>query len=493
MIGITKKEFLESYSRSLLEGTAAIFVGAGLSKPAGFADWRQLLKEIAENLQLDIEREHDLIAVAQFEENRKGNRDSLNEAIIRNFSHNATLTQNLRLLARLPLDTVWTTNYDKLLEQAFAEANKKCDVKYTVPQLAIRKPYTEVTIFKMHGDVDHAHEAILTKDDYECYEAEHGAFTIQLLADLVSKRFLFMGFSFTDPNIDYTFNRLRRLLNPHRKQKALGKEHYCILRQPHADDYAHLKVSAVEQTRLFKADLARFEHRVTDMSRFGIQAVVVEKYEELTDLLAALQRIVSTRTVMISGAVHDYMPVGQPRLDALCEELGRRLIEEGYDIVSGVGKGIGAAVMVGAHKALARPDASRLAQRLKLFPFPYWHPVVEERTAYYERNRSEMAAQAGVSIFIAGNKLDSANVIESPGVDAEFKEAIKNHHFIIPIGATSHAAKTIWTKVVAAPKTFYKSCDVAIELNVLGDSSSSNDDLINAVFSILNKIRHYSL
>jgi hypothetical protein len=490
MSGISKKEFIRRYSTSLLEGNAALFAGAGLSIPAGFADWRKLLKEIAEDLQLDIEREHDLIAVAQYEANRKGNRDSLDEAIIRQFDREARLTENHRILARLPIDTVWTTNYDKVLEKAFIEANKRPDVKITVPQLALRKSHCDVVIFKMHGDVEHAHDAILTKDDYECYETERGAFTMQLLADLLSKRFLFLGFSFTDPNIEYTFNRLRRLLNPHRQQKGGGKEHYCVLRKPHEDDYKHLPVPADEQVRLFKSDSARFEHRVADMTRFGVQAVIIEKYEEITELLVALQRRVGTRSVLISGAAHDYNPLGQDRIEALAEDLGRRLIEDGYDIVSGVGKGIGAAVMVGAHRALGRPDASRLGQRLKLFPFPYWHPKEDERKAYYETNRKEMAAQAGASIFIAGNKLQGSDVIESPGVFAEFEEAKRNQHFIIPIGASGHAAKRIWDEVVADPARFFPGIDVKPDLETLGNAASTNDNLIAAVLSVLHKVRN---
>ncbi len=66
MTGISKKEFIRKYSANLLEGTAAVFVGAGFSRASGFADWRQLLKEIAEDMGLDIALEHDLIAVAQY-------------------------------------------------------------------------------------------------------------------------------------------------------------------------------------------------------------------------------------------------------------------------------------------------------------------------------------------------------------------------------------------------------------------------------------------
>jgi hypothetical protein len=37
-------------------GDVAIFAGAGLSRAAGYVDWRSLLREIATELKLDIDR-----------------------------------------------------------------------------------------------------------------------------------------------------------------------------------------------------------------------------------------------------------------------------------------------------------------------------------------------------------------------------------------------------------------------------------------------------
>ena len=39
--------FLREFSKEVEEGNAAIFVGAGLSIPAGLVDWRKLLKTVA--------------------------------------------------------------------------------------------------------------------------------------------------------------------------------------------------------------------------------------------------------------------------------------------------------------------------------------------------------------------------------------------------------------------------------------------------------------
>jgi len=56
---------------------------------------------------------------------------------------------------------------------------------------------------------EHPDDAIISKDQYEKYFQTHGAFINTLSGDLVSKTFLFIGFSFTDPNLDYILSRIR--------------------------------------------------------------------------------------------------------------------------------------------------------------------------------------------------------------------------------------------------------------------------------------------
>ena len=55
-------------------------------------------------------------------------------------------------------------------------------------------------------------DAVLTKEDYELYDLHRRVFTTTLQSDLVSKTFLFLGFGFTDPNIDYILSRIRILV-----------------------------------------------------------------------------------------------------------------------------------------------------------------------------------------------------------------------------------------------------------------------------------------
>jgi NAD-dependent SIR2 family protein deacetylase len=188
--------FVDDYLGEIVAGNAAVFAGAGLSAPAGFVDWRDLIRPLSHELGLDINLEADLVSVAQFHVNANGqNRHGLHRAVIEAVSADNPPTKNHRLLARLPISTWWTTNYDKLIETALKTEGKTVDVKSAVPQLATTRPGRDVTVYKMHGDVDRPDEAVATRDDFEKYHRDRAAFITALAGDLVSKTFLFLGFS----------------------------------------------------------------------------------------------------------------------------------------------------------------------------------------------------------------------------------------------------------------------------------------------------------
>lgn len=84
----------------------------------------------------------------------------------------------------------------------------------------------------MHGDKNNPDEAILIKDDYEKYYREHAQFITALSGDLISKTFLFIGFSFSDPNIDYILSRVRIDYG-----EQNNRQHYAIMRRVNEKDY----------------------------------------------------------------------------------------------------------------------------------------------------------------------------------------------------------------------------------------------------------------
>ncbi|MCX0340189.1 SIR2 family protein [Acinetobacter radioresistens] len=194
--------------QELDENNFAIFTGAGLSAPAGYVNWKELLRPLAEELNFNIDREPDLVSLSQYYVN-ENSRSRLTERLIDEVGIPKEPTVNHKILAKLPISTYWTTNYDDLIEKALDAENKLADKKFTKNHLSQTKKGRSAIVYKMHGDASVADQAIITKDQYERYPLDFAPFVTALSGDLVSKTFLFLGFSFTDPNLDYILSRIR--------------------------------------------------------------------------------------------------------------------------------------------------------------------------------------------------------------------------------------------------------------------------------------------
>lgn len=144
-----QQNFINDYLKHLINGDAAIFAGAGLSVGAGYVDWRGLLKDIAKEIDLEVDKETDLISLAQFHVNERGGRGGLNQKIIEEFKEKAESSENHNILARLPIRTFWTTNYDSLIEDALTVASKRVDTKFVPSQLANPLYKREAVVYKI--------------------------------------------------------------------------------------------------------------------------------------------------------------------------------------------------------------------------------------------------------------------------------------------------------------------------------------------------------
>ncbi|MCL7708227.1 SIR2 family protein, partial [Enterobacter kobei] len=82
------------------------------------------------------------------------NRGKLNQLLINKLAKDVEISENHKILARLPISTYWTTNYDKLIEKSLTEAGKIADIKYRVKQLSFTKRGRDAVVYKMHGDID---------------------------------------------------------------------------------------------------------------------------------------------------------------------------------------------------------------------------------------------------------------------------------------------------------------------------------------------------
>lgn len=471
------EDFLASYVKELNENNAAVFIGAGLSKGAGYVDWPGLMSPIAEGLGLDVSRESDLVALAQYHLNaNNNNRHNLSQLLIDEFADLRDPTENHRLLARLPIQSYWTTNYDRLIEKTL-EANGKCvDPKYTVAQLATTRRGRDAVVYKMHGDIEHPSEAILSKDDYERYSLTHGSFITALSGELVEKTFLFLGFSFTDPNLDFVLSRIRTRFEKHQRQ------HFCVMKR---------RIRAKRESKKDFEYAQRKQDLVTqDLMRFNIRTIFVDDYVDVTRLLAAIDRRFRRRTVLISGSAADYGAWGQAATEEFMSTLAAKLIEMNLRITTGFGLGIGSAVVRGAVQQIYSANRRTIEDQLILRPFPVGITDETTRARTYTRYRDELAAQSGIAIFVMGNKVVDGNVVLADGVRAEFEVAKSHGLHLIPIGASGWMAQELWNEVMGELGTYFTDDTSKIEsmLQPLGQAINDPNDLLTPTLKLIEHL-----
>lgn len=432
---VLKETLVKKYSKAIHEGYAAIFAGAGLSRSVGYVDWKTLLKPLAKEIQLDVDKENDLLAVAQYYLNEHGTRATINQSIMDSFTKEVKINENIRILTRLPIDTYWTTNYDTLLEEGFRENNRRAEVKVQKNHLAKTLPDRDAVLYKMHGDVNTPAEAVLTKDDYVKYDKERPLFTTVLKGDLISKTFLFIGFSFEDPNLDYVLSRIHVLLD------GDERDHYCFFKRVKSEDFTNKEDYYYQKVKE--------ELKEKDLKRYGIQTVFVNDYGEITDILGEIEKAVSLSNVFISGSASGYpTPWEACSAESLGFHLAKNLISRDYKIYSGFGQGIGSSIINGALDEIYSSKYRHIDEHLCLRPFPQGTTDAAMRKSLYTKYRRAMISEVGIVIILFGNKVDSSGkLVNAEGCFEEFSIAKELGKIIIPIGATGHAASHILTEI----------------------------------------------
>ena len=472
-MAVSLTEFKREYTKAVSEGYAAIFAGAGLSRSSGYANWKELLRTIAKDIGLDIDKETDLVAVAQYYKNEKGSRrDGINQKIINEFTKNAQQNINIEILTRLPISVYWTTNYDELIEDNLKLNNRKPDIKTNQDSLANNFYDRDAVVYKMHGDVRNPSDAVITKDDYETYNQKRALFTTALQGDLISKTFLFIGFSFEDPNLEYILSRIKVLLGEN------TRTHYCFLKKIVSDDYGN--------DDEFKYAMIRQDLKVKDLSRYGIEAVLLDDYCQITDILMEIENNCRLSNVFISGSAAVYGDNWSEKAAiSFMHNLSKRLVGENYRVISGFGLGVGSVVINGALEEIMLSKYKHVDEHLCLRPFPQIQSGAKSLKELWEEYRQEMIEHSGIAVFIFGNKETEEGVVLANGMIREFEIAKEKQKYIIPIGSTGFVAKQIFDEVEAAIGDYPY---LLKHLEVLKTETDENK-LISAVLDIISDIR----
>jgi hypothetical protein len=192
------------------------------------------------------------------------------------------------------------------------------------------------------------------------------------------------------------------------------------------------------------------------------------------------------RNVFVSGSASRFDDgLDELRIRDLCMELGESLIARGYRLICGVGLNVGDSVVKGAVLQFYNQREGSFEDRVMLRPFPRSLPPDVDAAEFMDRYRRDMIGQSGFGIFISGTSRSSHI---STGVMQEYRIARELNKIPIAIGASGFAARQIWSELREEREEIYRGRVDAELYDRLGDESLPNNELVETVFRIIDRV-----
>ncbi|GAB6389502.1 SIR2 family protein [Stutzerimonas marianensis] len=209
------QKLVEAYQQNRL----ILFVGSGVSANIGLPPWRNLINEIAQQLDYDpdvFDTYGNFLSLAEYYRIKKGNIGPLRSWMDREWHRDIEIRDSEihRLIVQGRFPAIYTTNYDRWLENAH-DAHGVKYIKIANASDLVKARDDVRQIVKFHGDFDDDDSIVLDETSYYERLQFETPLDIKLRADTLSKAVLFIGYSLSDTNIRLLFYKLSKMWNEH--------------------------------------------------------------------------------------------------------------------------------------------------------------------------------------------------------------------------------------------------------------------------------------
>lgn len=399
-----KEEFIKKVAKKILENKCDLFIGSGISSASGMPSWKNLLEDLAKEIKLEINDEDDLKLIAQYIINaNSGNNNKIRNKLKECIKNDFPINDNHRAIQNLNIKTIWTTNYDNLLEKTF-EGKRICNIISSDSELSSPKFENDLNIIKLHGCINRdMKNIIITQEDYDKFIFEKEAMAQKLRDTLLNKSILFLGYGYRDPDIRNIMIEAMKQANNH------TEEHFMIITFDKKVGKGNLQKEL------------RFDLWTKELQRLGIETLVVDTYKAVTETLKEISLASKGNSIFITGS-HDKVSSKKD----FFKELGEKIVSiDKVILINGQSEGVGTAVLTSFMTKLVQ-DKKEIGKHLKFFPNPYAankkYSNDDKLIPQLKKERQPLLATVRIAIFFSGGM----------GTKAELEIAEENNCIIIP-------------------------------------------------------------
>lgn len=280
---------LNGLFKAIKEDRLVLFVGAGVSVNSGYPDWRSLVGQMAEKLELEgiesIPNYFQMVPEYMFLHDPLEYQNMLQECFADRKDMNNDILD--ALLEWNPAHII-TTNYDNLIEHALTKANKQgiCrEYEMIACDMHLIKAKKEHFYIKMHGDIENIDALVLKESDYLSYSQKHVLIEMVIKSLLVNHVFLFVGYGMQDSTLNTIMSWVDELIRSYHPDNLEPIQHYFLsIDEPdeYYRDYFRQKRMEILSPEIIKPKKKCPGHSLTDSRGIRLLGMIhsCKKYQQ---------------------------------------------------------------------------------------------------------------------------------------------------------------------------------------------------------------------
>ncbi|MGJ7038881.1 hypothetical protein J2Y63_002136 [Shinella sp. BE166] len=218
---------LEDLAKEINPRNTVLLFGSGSSIPSGAPSVFTLIDKFSKAFGVEANG-YNLSEMASLCEAKKSRRKVID--LLRELCDGLKPTGGLKNLPLYPWKSIFTTNYDDLIEQAYTGKGKKVRVYHSNFSFTTGDESEDGFLFKIHGTIEHdicdghTSRIILSEADYEQTETYRENLYDRLKGDLAGSDLIIIGHSLADPDLKAVINRAAAI-----NAKILSPGRICLL------------------------------------------------------------------------------------------------------------------------------------------------------------------------------------------------------------------------------------------------------------------------